>query len=175
MMKKVSIIIVLSVLTFSVRSQSLVLSDTVRVEDATTSEIITAGNLFVAQSFQSADDVIQMEDKEAGILIAKGNFDYEFSQPRFTCTSGNGKGVVHFTIKLMAKDGRFKFDIKDIEHDSNDPNVNFGLLNSEMPAFRSGAIGKCQEDIYKEIRKEINQLQTRIKEGILKEIESTDW
>jgi hypothetical protein len=172
-------IIPLLLLPFFVNAQDvLTYSDTIKVEGRLKADIITKAKVYLAQAFKDSKEVIQMEDKEAGILIGKGSFAYEFSEPRMTCNEGNGKGTVSFTIKLMARDGRFKLDLSDIIHESKiDPNVNFGLLYVTPPDLNSGMMARCRRDIYKEIMSRIKAIRIQIRDGITSEVlkEEGDW
>lgn len=171
-------IIPLLLIPFWVSGQTpLTYSDTIQVAGISKSEIITKAKIYLVQAFKDAKEVIQLADKEDGILIAKGNFSYQFSQPRMTCNEGNGKGVVGFTIKLMARDGRFKLDLTDIIHESViDPNVNFGLLYTEPPNL-SGMYSRCRTDIYNEIISRIKALRVEIRDGMTSEVlkPEGDW
>jgi hypothetical protein len=64
---------------------------------------------FFVDAFKSAKDVIQLDDKEAGIVIGKG-----FSDIYIKSLGLNVKTQMWYTIKIQSKDGRYKYDIYDI-------------------------------------------------------------
>lgn len=59
---------------------------------------------WVALNFRSAQDVIQLDDRENGHLIAKGNFQIYYKM---------WNRHVHHTMIIETKDGRYRYTIKD--------------------------------------------------------------
>lgn len=77
---------------------------------------------WMARTFNSAKEVIQMDDKDAGIIIGKGNFL-------------EGKACrINFTLKIQVKNGRFKYWFSDFSHDCNPlSQYNGGRLENDKP------------------------------------------
>ena len=70
-------------------------------------------NDWFASSYNSSDDVLKMVDKEAGIIIGKGNFDFlNTTKSRFSCYHG----YIKYTLKVYVKDNRYKVVIGDFIH-----------------------------------------------------------
>ncbi len=65
--------------------------------------------LWFVENYTSANDVIQMEDKENGIIVGKGYFE-EMWQVTFYASM---KVKVYHTIKMYVKDGRYRYEITD--------------------------------------------------------------
>lgn len=63
---------------------------------------------WVVDNYRSANNVIQLDDKEGGELTMKGNFDVVLG-------GGITGGVVsvHHTIRLAFKDGRYRYEISE--------------------------------------------------------------
>lgn len=72
--------------------------------DKTQEEIHSAAREWAARNFKSAQNVIQLDDKEAGNLIAKGNLG------RYTVSLA-GYYTVNFTLQVESKDGRFRYTL----------------------------------------------------------------
>lgn len=90
-----------------------------------------------AKTFNSAQNVIQMQDKEAGKIIGKGIFD-DMNSPGPLGMAGV-KGYMKFTISIYLKDGKYKYEITDFVHEGiwtgepyGDPS-NGGALENEKP------------------------------------------
>jgi hypothetical protein len=98
-------------------------TELVTVDSSLTQEILHyKAKEWFAQSFRSANDVIQMDDKDAGIIIGKGLFS-----TRYTV------GDIHFTMKVQVKDGRYKYWISNFIHEELTHNWSGGLIENEKP------------------------------------------
>lgn len=84
----------------------------IEFKDASKDNIYNGSRQWVAQSFKSAQDVIQMDDKESGIIIAKGNMKYPCTGS-WWC-SGYENMLVKFTLKIESRDGRARVTFSDI-------------------------------------------------------------
>jgi hypothetical protein len=95
----------------------------VKVDSSLTQQILyTKAKEWFANSFKSAKDVIQMDDKVAGIIVGKGNF----SESK-TC------GIVNFTMKVQVKDGRYKYWVSNFKHEEHTRGWSGGNLENEKP------------------------------------------
>lgn len=72
---------------------------------------------FFADAFKSAKDVIQMDDKESGIVIGKGFVDINAKM-----LGASYPVKMWYTIKIQSKDGRYKYEIYDIYFENYPPN-----------------------------------------------------
>lgn len=71
---------------------------------------------WVAKKFNSANDVIQMQDKEAGKIIGKGNFTVDGPKNGFGTPLSIDR--VKFTLTIDIKDGRYRCVISDMLHEA---------------------------------------------------------
>jgi len=132
-MKKIFYLFVIFALFVMTNIQAQKTSDFIYEEVVTLDSSFTQSLLFVnanewvAQSFKSANDVIQMADKDAGIIIAKGFF----SIPTTMICEGN----VYFTVKIQAKDGKYKYTFSDYSHEASitSKGGTGGSLENEKP------------------------------------------
>tara|TARA_R110002167_G_scaffold242708_1_gene448316 strand:+ start:282 stop:791 length:510 start_codon:yes stop_codon:yes gene_type:complete len=108
----------------------------VKVEGASATDLYIKANEWFAMAFNSANNVIQMQDKDAGKIIGKGLFK--------VAKSGYPNGVFDFTIMFTAKEGRYKYVITDISHDKRGSNLNGsgGAIENDKPACGSMKMGK---------------------------------
>lgn len=74
---------------------------------------------WVASTFNSAQDVIQMDDSDNGIMICKGCFDYVAPKGMLYRYAD---GVIHFTLKVQVRDGRYKVTVSNFIHESTQVN-----------------------------------------------------
>lgn len=76
------------------------LQDVVTVDGASADELFSRASAWIATVYTSANDVIQLSDKPAGRLIAKGNLENSYM--------GYPAWVEH-TLTIEVKDGRFRY------------------------------------------------------------------
>ncbi|WP_461491001.1 DUF4468 domain-containing protein [Pontibacter sp. HJ8] len=91
-------------------SGKIVYSEVVPVEGLSQQELYSRARAWFATTFNSANDVIQMDSKEEGTIIGNGITDLDI---------GNSKQKVHFTLSLQFKDGRYKYEITNIAYQGN--------------------------------------------------------
>lgn len=80
----------------------------VQVPGASKNELYVRAKAWAANAFRSAKDVLQMDDKEAGVLIGKTVYRSDFVV--FTSVSPN---YVQHTVKIEVKDGRYRYTFND--------------------------------------------------------------
>ncbi len=83
-------------------------TEVIKVDSATKDQLYLAARKWFADNYKSANDVIQMDDKEAGEIIGKGLFYENLS---FGVLVGAEKVAVYHTVKISVKDGRYKYTI----------------------------------------------------------------
>ena len=88
----------------------VVFSQVIPAEGHSVDDIYTAAKIYITEAFRSANDVIQMDDKDNGILIIKG-WREQTPQSGFMRAFAGAPYQVHFTMKIQARDGRYKVDI----------------------------------------------------------------
>lgn len=92
-------------------------SEVIQVEGKSTDQLYSSAREWFALTFNSANDVLQMDDPVAGKLIGKGSIHLSESY-----VAGKGLTAVpitlewypSFTIKVEVREGRYKCDVTDI-------------------------------------------------------------
>lgn len=134
-----------------------------------------------ALNYNSANDVIQMSDKEAGIIIAKGIKRYSAGKWNRTCY----EGIINYAIKVYTKDNRYKVVLTNFIH-SVDPQRNpvcaLGLITTAEGHPSTGRMKKFNDEIWNEIKSKMKVFSTGIfmsmeskTKDIKKENENDDW
>lgn len=109
-------------LELPVNEQGLIdYTDVIQVEDVTKDELYSRAREWFVTCYNSAEDVLQMDDKESGKLIGKAFKDIIIQSMGIPV-----KIKMYYTISIYLKDGRYKYSISDIEYqgyaDANIPN-----------------------------------------------------
>lgn len=92
--------------------------------------------------FNSANDAIQLSDKEASIIICKGLFPFEYGK---SITYGNLWGKISYTLITRFKDGRIRITVNGFSHETNLPN---NMISVSLGAVNTGAHPKYGKNRY---------------------------
>lgn len=90
-------------------SGNLNYNEVIQLEGNLKGELYLRSKQFFVDVFKSAKDVIQMDDKEAGIIIGKG-----FNDIYIKVMGMNHPIQMWYSIKIQSKDNRYKYEIYDI-------------------------------------------------------------
>ncbi len=136
-------------------------------------ELYNRAREWIALSFISANDVIQMDDKDAGIIIAKCNIPISDGGMYLV------EGKVEFTVKIQMKDGRCKYWFNNFYHSSYKEGYSGGALENEKPLcgnfnmMKKGWI-KVKEMTYSYVKSMIASLRNTLS-GIKTDANKDNW
>ena len=154
-MKK-CLFLMLMMISMSVMGQETPLQcDTViQAQGKSVSEIYTTVKSWVATTFNSAQDVIQMDDPDNGILICKGNFSYDAPGG---VMSGVLDGWVHFTLQVQVRESRYRITMGQFAHEAKPvPGGSYdwslGLITDRERAKAKGAVSARQKKAWKDLK-----------------------
>jgi hypothetical protein len=113
-MKKIFLLTVTIIVSLNMFCQetNLSFSKVIKTDSVGKNAIYVAVKDWLASTYKSAKDVIQMDDKEAGLLIGKGNFEYSYGGLSYACYSG----YIDYSIKIQVKDNRYKVEVTSFNH-----------------------------------------------------------
>lgn len=130
--------------------------------------IYAASRQWIATRFKSANNVIQLDDKENGVLIGKGNIDYPCKGTAWQC-GGYTDTLINFTVKIEAKDEKSRVTFSDLVH--HNPKVIIGGKPYDTTIEQLG-----KYDHLKEVRDKFNSIFADYKQEVLKvNNDSKDW
>lgn len=103
-------------------------SAVVTVDSASASELHSRARRWFADAFRDAQEVIQVDDAAAGVLMGKG------------VSRHNERGILRFTVTIESREGRYRYEIKDVRHEG----VGGTYINGTYIHFPSmGALYDC--------------------------------
>ncbi len=88
----------------------IIYTDVVRVDSANADQLYTNAKVWVVESFKSAKEVVQMDDKAAHIIICKGTSRHYI---KGVFGEAMEAGWLNFKIRIDCKDARYKYIITD--------------------------------------------------------------
>jgi uncharacterized protein with TBP-like fold DUF4468 len=81
----------------------------VEVDGISAADLYSRAKAWVATTYRSAKDVVQLDDTTAGRLIAKGNFAVSWMM---------SPAWIRHTLTIEVKDGRFRYTLTNFEFDN---------------------------------------------------------
>jgi len=111
---------------YSEQIEPLIYTDVVEVKDAESPELYRRCKLWFADTFVDSKNVLEIEDQDVGMLVGKGVIRYE---PNVFMSSTLTRGFIRFTVKIMIKDGRYKYLFTDFTHQGSYSSSGFGPIN----------------------------------------------
>lgn len=129
------------------------LSSVITVKDVQKDILYSKSKQWLTVYYKSSKDVIQLDDKENGIIIGKGNFVYH----ALGMTYASYEGWVNYTFKIQVKDGRLKFEIYDFIHENKPGNARsseLGLITTAENYTDKGLSKGYHNNTWKDIKKE---------------------
>lgn len=90
-------------------------------------ELFNRARIWFSQTFNNSKAVLDIQDKEAGQLIGNGTIKTLGKNNSYVYNYG----YVSFSIKVLVKDGRYKYIFSDFYHKSDETNViAYGFLTN---------------------------------------------
>jgi hypothetical protein len=104
----------------------------VEIPGISKADLYTRAYAWIANAYHSANAVIQMQDKEAGQLVAKGLTRVNARALGMTMDAG----IVRHTLTIYVKDGRYKYVLTNLTHEDSRPKAaSIGPLEQEALPF----------------------------------------
>lgn len=150
----------------------MLFTEIVTVDSSSKDELYLNASSFFANQFKSANHVIQLQDKQAGVLIGKGTGKIYNDEDAVMTTVYN----FNFTMRITVKDNRYKYEIYGIsfftqpalpyypngvqfsQHDMFDSTVYYKSNGKPKPRFE-----KSKNALIKSINDIVNSLNREMK------------
>lgn len=157
-------------------------TEVVDANGKTKDELYDMAKMWFTTTYNSANDVLQMDSKESGTIVGKALFKYIYPK---LMGSESVKGTINYTIKLYFKDNKYKYEITDFIHTpyiTNTYECSFGLITTDEECDLSiSGTKKWKNDVWNNIKIQIGNnmepLISSLKNGMINKIESSsnDW
>jgi len=144
--------------------------EVVEVPGKSKSEIFKNAKVWFANNFRSAKDVINFQDEDSGIVSGRGNTSLYLQSLGVPV-----ERILYYSIKIEAKDGRFRYTIDEIEISS------IGLettpieieFSKEYMYSKKGKQKGFSWKWYDQYEQKIIDLESRLKNDLMKN--QDDW
>ncbi len=112
-------------------------SEVVELNSIPKDQIFELSKIWIAKSFNSANNVIQYADKNTGIIIGKGNFSLKCPDKvkGMNCLAYTSTKA-EFTLKIEIKDGKSRLTFSDVHQAVNNypfyDNISKPIIDSQI-------------------------------------------
>ena len=131
--------------------------EVVPVEGVSAKDLFSRGRAWVATTYLSANDVVQLTDADAGRLIAKGQTSIPWTMIRL---------LVWHTVTLEVKEGRYRVTVSDFQ------------LSSETDTWRQSLETERWSNspkVLERVDSEIAGLLASLRKGMTAPVSESDW
>ena len=153
-------------------------TETVTVDSSSKKDVLFGkAKLWFANSFKSSNDVIQLDDKDNGIVLGKGII----IKNEMTGLQ-SVKKTWRFTVKIQVKDGKYKAEIYDIDYTFEMPGNNIGAgpsnvnldeyFNNQKIYKKDGTLKSNAEKFANETNENFKSLLASIKKTMTEKLNS---
>lgn len=168
-MKKLLLSLLLLVAISNVYSQEeLTFSKVIQSESGADKDALYASlRSFVSTYFHDSKQVIQMDDKDAGIIVCKATSI--FNSPSLLLSAY--EGWIDFNLKLQARDGRVRIDVSHFFHHNKPGNYSkaqLGVLTTADEYTDTGMQKKYHNKVWLLLKKQAEYISNNAFDGIEK-------
>lgn len=139
-------------------------SEIVMVDSATRDLLFIKARQWFNDNFKSANDVLQIADKESGELLGKG---YVKSYYRYKSLGKNNLMPVNYNLKIsiFVKDGKYKYEFSDFYSiDKETLTADMGILTTAATTSATNPFIKQKKlnDMWASMKEELNKTMQQI-------------
>lgn len=127
------------------------LSKVIETDSVGKAVLFTAINDWFATTYKSANDVIQMADKESGIIVGNAITPYSYPNISYTCYGGH----IKYTIKVYVKDNKIKVEMTNFIHEvrpSNSATCELGMITTAEEYATKGLYKNLHNNVWRDIK-----------------------
>lgn len=176
-MKKLTLILLLALTVQIYGQEPITYEKVLKAEGVNKSDLFFIISDWFASNYNSAKDVIQLNDKERGVIIGKGTMDYFYGEKR---SNNSYNGHLDYTIKIYVKDNRYKVILTSFNHSGKSLSVR--LITTDDVCTTKGMYKKYDNNTWKNAKLKAWQFSENLftllelKTSAFKfENESDDW
>jgi uncharacterized protein with TBP-like fold DUF4468 len=164
----------------------LVFAEVIEAAGVPRDELYARAKVWFVAAFIDSKQILEVEDKTEGLLVGKGSIPYEPKMLRQMPLHGQ----IHFTLKVVVKDGRFRYELSNFTHRASETfvpglgkvtQVDFGLITtSDEPPESKILYKKPKQKAWEEMKQMSNavaiQLIASLRAGMQKNSKgSEEW
>jgi hypothetical protein len=166
------IFLLLSLKTFAQSDTAIKYTGIVSVDNTNKDQLYQRARAWFNDAFKNSKAVLQIQDKTTGELSGKGiiSATYKVGNRLF-------QEEIDFDVKVLTKDGRFKYEFSNFKDDNLANSLNLGLLTSsptcskKFPMVRQSRVDGSWNDIKASVNTTVTGLIDDLKKSINKPVD----
>jgi len=140
--------------------------EVVQIDGVTKNQLYDAALAWFPSTFRSGKEVLQIQNKEAGMLVGTGSEPYTYSQQMLWVASLY-TGRIVYRVTIDVKDGRYRFTVDGFVHESTTKGgiYSFGQLTTDRRIPATVGMGLTEDDratMWAEIRRRATTLAAEL-------------
>lgn len=158
-------------------ARPLTYAEVIQAEGKTKAEIFSSLREWVVTTYVNGKAVTQLEDETTGTIILKAATPYHKGGMYSAY-----EGYLNYTLKLQAKDGRFRVEMSNINHENlpgRAQDCSLGTLTTAEKSGKGGLNKSAHNKIWRELktasRDDFNELVASLKNLRYVEAVEEDW
>jgi hypothetical protein len=156
-MKKVLVIAaMLFICSIANAQEALSFSKVIQADSLDKTSIYVALRAWFSEMYNSSNKVIQMDDKDAGVIIGKGTTQYNYGGMVYSCY----EGWINYTIKVQVRDGRYKAELSNINHENKKDlaaSCNLGIITTAEEYATKGMSKRYHNKVANDIKEKMKK------------------
>ncbi len=158
-----------------IAQENLTFTKVIQTDSISSTDLFIKVNDWFATVYNTANKVIQMADKDAGIIIGNGAFIYSYGKFGFSCYDG----FIEYTIKVYVKDNRFKVEMTNFNHTVDiNHGCPLGLITTAEVYTTTGISKNYHNKVWNDIKVKAEAYSNEIFKALennIKESGQSDW
>lgn len=135
--------------SFAQPTERLNFEKVIQADSVDKQSIFIALKEWFGMNFVSAKSVIEVEDKEAGLIIGNSITPYSKGGLSYSAYDGNLK----YTLKIQIKDNRFKVSVTNFLHEgTKNPNYGLGIITTSEIYTDKGMNKKFHNNVWDDLK-----------------------
>lgn len=175
----ISLIVLMCANTLAYGQESLTFSKVIEAKGLDKARIYISLKDWMATTYVDCTEVIQVDDKEGGLIIGKASCKYSMGKT----SHSSYDGIISYTIKFQIKDERFKAELSTFIHDNIDkpkaPTCKLGLVTNAEEFTNKGMYKSYHNAVWKDLQEKCeshsNDIFTVLESRVASAKESDNW
>jgi hypothetical protein len=139
----------------------------VQMDNTTQQELYSRARAWFATTFNSANDVLQLESKEEGKLIGNGIT---------VLRNGQHPTKLHFTLNLQFKDGRYRWEMSNLAYSIGQAKSTAEEMLSHKHSYnRKGELMPLPKQMVEDTHAAVARLQESLNKALQTGTTASEW
>jgi hypothetical protein len=139
--------------TIDEETKLITYTEVIEIPSVSKDELFNRSKMWISRAFRSSKAVTDLEDKEGGKIIAKGNISTTIKMP---LSPRLDAGAVSMTVTLLLKDGKYKYVVDNFQHSApiGTPGTWISVGPLEQEKAKAGMMSRPSNPEWRELKED---------------------